>query len=149
MFRTLTLDSLSVTGLQAQLQQGADTRGVECHAHVEFQLTPNALEGSAPPQFTLQTRLTCTGTPVRAPQRPKLFEIEIRAVAVYRQIASGTISAGDFATHHTVFARHLFPALSLRCQALLHDLGMQNIRLPVDLPQQPQQAAEQGPVVLN
>lgn len=149
MFRALVLDSLSVVGLQAQMQQGPEARGVECHAHVEFQLTPAAVEGAQPPQFTLQTRLTCVGTPVRAPQRPKLFELEIRAVATYRQVAAGAISAGDFATHHTVFARHLFPALSLRAQALLQDLGMQNIRLPVDLPQQPAPAAEAGPVVLN
>lgn len=148
MFRALTLESLSVTGLQAQAQQGPEARGVECHAHVEFQLTPSLAEGAQPPLFVLQIRLGCVGTPVRGPNRQKLFDLEIRALAHYRQVAPGAISANDFATHHTVFARHLFAALSLRAQALLADLGMQNIRLPLDLPQQaaPTDAA---PVVLN
>jgi hypothetical protein len=148
MFRALTLEGLSIHGLKAEMHQTGDARGVECTAHVEFQLTPSAVEGSSPPQFALQTRLTCAGTPVRG-NRARLFDLEIRAVATYRQIASGSLSANDFAIHHTVFARHLFPAMSLRAQALLHDLGMQNIRLPVDLPQQPDPRAEQGPVVLN
>lgn len=148
MFRSLTLESISITGLQAQLQQGVEARGVECHAHVEFQLTPNQVEGAQPMLFVLQTRLSCVGTPLRGSNRSKLFDLEIRASANYRQVGAGAIAVGDFATHHTVFARHLFAALSLRAQSLLQDLGMQNIRLPLDLPQE-LSAAQQGPVVLN
>lgn len=149
LFRLLTLESLSLTGLQAQLQPGVEVRNVECNAHVEFQLTPSAIEASAPPQFALQVRLTCVGTPVRAAQRSKLFDLEIRALALYRQIGGEVLTPADFASHHAICARQLFPTLSGRAQTLLSDLGLQNIRLPLDLPRQLSAGADQGPVVLN
>jgi hypothetical protein len=148
MFPLLTLESLAFTALQAQLQAN-EARTVECNAHVEFQLTPSAVEGASPPQFALQTRLTCTGTPARGVQRNKLFDLELRAVAMYRQTAGEVLTAVDFASHHTIFARQLFPALSARAQSLLQDLGLTNIRLPLDLPQQLNTASIPGPVVLN
>lgn len=149
LFRLLTLETMSTTALQAQLQPGNDVRNVECNAHVEFQLTPSAIEGSNPAQFALQVRLTCIGTPLRNVQRNKLFDLEIRGVAIYRQVAGDTLAAADFASNHTVFARQLFPILAVRAQALLQELGLANIRLPLDLPQQLSASAEQGPVVLN
>lgn len=149
LFRLLTLESLSFTGLQAQLQQGVEVRNVECNAHVEFQLTPTAVEGSTPPQFALQIRLTCVGTPVRTTQRSKLFDLEIRAVAIYRQIGGELLTPTDFASHHAICARQLFPTLAGRAQVLLADLGLQNIRLPLDLPRELSASADQGPVVLN
>ncbi len=149
LFRLLTLENLSLTGLQAQLQQGVEVRNVECNAHVEFQLTPTLIEGSSPPQFALQIRLTCVGTPIRGAQRSKLFDLEIRAVAMYRQVGGEALNATDFASHHAICARQLFPALSARAQGLLADLGLQNIRLPLDLPRQLSANADQGPVVLN
>lgn len=148
LFRNLTLESLSLTAIQAQLQ-GNEARSTECNAHVEFQLTPSAVEGSMPPQFALQTRLTCVGTPVRAPQPQKLFDLEIRALAIYRQVGGEALNAADFATHHTVLARQLFPVLSARAQGLLQELGLHSIRLPLDLPQQLNQNPAPGTVVLN
>ncbi|MCB1601341.1 MAG: hypothetical protein KDI66_15090 [Xanthomonadales bacterium] len=149
LFRWLTLENLSLTGMQAALH-GNEARTTECNAHVEFQLTPSAVEGTVPPQFALQTRLTCVGTPVRGVPGTKLFDLEIRAVALYRQIGGESLNATDFATHHTVLARQLFPVLSIRAQTLLQDLGLHNIRLPMDLPQQlNQNPPTAGPVVLN
>lgn len=149
LFRQLTLDSLSFTSLQAQLLQGQEMRNVECNAHVELQLTPNAVEGSNPPQFALQIRLTCVGTPSRGVQRNRLFDLEIRALAIYRQISGEAFGAAVFAANHAVCARQLFPALSSRAQGLLSDLGLTSIRLPIDLPQQMAPSENQGPVVLN
>lgn len=149
LYSQLTLDSLSLTSLQARLLQGHEVRNVECHAHVELQLTPAAVEGSQPPQFTLQIRLGCVGTPTRGVQRNRLFDLEIRALAVYRQVAGEALGAAAFATHHAACARQLFPALVARAQGLLFDLGLTNIRLPLDLPQQPAAGEERGPVVLN
>lgn len=148
LFRCLTLESLSYTSLQAQLHAN-EARNIECNAHVEFQLTPSAVEGSMPPQFALQTRLTCIGTAMRGAPGNKLFELEIRALGLYRQIFGEVYSATDFATHHTVLARQLFPVLSARAQRLLQDLGLHSIRLPMDLPQQLNQNTAHGSVVLN
>ena len=149
LFRQLILESLSLTSLQAQLQPGQDVRNVECNAHVELQLTPTVVEGATPPQFALQIRLTCIGTPIRGVNRNKLFDLEIRAVAIYRQVSGEALSAAQFATHHAMCARQLFPALASRAQGLLSDLGLTSIRLPLDLPQQLTPSENQGPVVLN
>lgn len=149
LFRQLTLESLSLTSLQAQLQPGQEARNVECNAHVELQLTPTIVEGANPPQFALQVRLTCIGTPIRGAQRNKLFDLEIRAVALYRQVSGEALSAALFATHHAMCARQLFPVLSTRAQGLLSELGLTSIRLPLDLPQQLSPSSNQGPVVLN
>jgi hypothetical protein len=149
LFRLLTLESLSFTSMQAQLLQGQEMRNVECNAHVELQLTPTAVEGANPPQFALQIRLTCVGTPTRGVQRSRLFDLEIRALAIYRQVAGETLGASTFATNHAVCARQLFPALATRAQGLLSDLGLTSIRLPLDLPQQMAPTENQGPVVLN
>jgi hypothetical protein len=149
LFRQLTLESLSITSLQAQLLQGQEMRNVECNAHVELQLTPSAVEGAHPPQFALQVRLTCVGTPTRGVQRNRLFDLEIRALAMYRQVAGEVFGAAVFAANHAVCARQLFPALVARAQGLLSDLGMTSIRLPLDLPQQLTPTENQGPVVLN
>jgi len=149
LFRLLTLESLSITSLQAQLLQGQEMRNVECNAHVELQLTPSAVEGSSPPQFALQIRLTCVGTPTRGVQRNRLFDLEIRALAIYRQISGEAVNAATFAVNHAVCARQLFPALAARAQGLLSDLGLTSIRLPLDLPQQIAPSENQGPVVLN
>ncbi len=148
LFRLLTLESFSMSMLQAQLHQGNEARTAECNAHVEFQLTPTHIEGSAPAQFALQVRLSCVGTPVRGTPRNKLFELELRATALYRQHAGEALQPNDFATHHTIFARQLFPTLVTRAQAMLQELGLYTIRLPLDLPQQ-LTPANQGPVVLN
>ena len=149
LFRQLMLESLSLTSLQAQLQPGQDVRNVECNAHVELQLTPTVVEGANPPQFALQIRLTCIGTPIRGAHRNKLFDLEIRAVAIYRQVGAEVLTAAVFAAHHAMCARQLFPALASRAQGLLADLGLSNIRLPLDLPQQLTTSENQGPVVLN
>jgi hypothetical protein len=149
LFRQLTLESLSITSLQAQLLQGQEMRNVECNAHVELQLTPSVVEGANPPQFALQIRLTCIGTPTRGVQRNRLFDLEIRALAMYRQVAGEAFGAAVFAANHAVCARQLFPALAARAQALLSDLGLTSIRLPLDLPQQLAPAGNHGPVVLN
>lgn len=149
LFRSLTLESLSITSLQAQLLQGQEMRNVECHAHVELQLTPTAVEGAIPPQFALQIRLTCVGTPTRGVQRNRLFDLEIRALAMYRQVAGEALGVATFAANHAACARQLFPALASRAQGLLADLGLTSIRLPLDLPQQMTPTENHGPVVLN
>lgn len=135
MYRALSLESLSYTAVQAQLPAGSDARTTECNAHVEFQLTPSGVEGSAPPQYALQIRFSCTGTPLRGPARTRLFEIELKALAIYRQTGAG-VTLADFSGNHTVLARQLFPALAGRAQDLLERLGLHTIRLPLDLPQE-------------
>lgn len=135
LFRALSLESLSTTALQAQIPPGSDARGVECNAHVEFQLTPSAVDGANPPQFALQIRFSCHGTPMRGASRNRLFELEIKALALYRQTGA-TISLAEFTANHTVMARQLFPTLAGRAQDLLDRLGLHTIRLPLDLPQE-------------
>lgn len=135
MFRALSLESLSYTGVQAQIPPGTDARNTECNAHVEFQLTPSAVEGASPPQYALQIRFSCTGTPLRGSARQRLFEIELKALAIYRQ-SSGGVTLAEFSSHHTILARQLFPALAGRAQDLLERLGLHTIRLPLDLPQE-------------
>lgn len=150
LFRALTLESLSTTSLRAEIPTGSDPRAAsECHAHVEFQLTPSTVEGSQPPQFALHIRLGCIGTPLRAGQRTqRLFEIEIKSTAIYRQ-GGLSVSLADFGGHHTAFARQLFPALVSRAQDLLDRLGLHAVRLPLDLPQEVSQPAEVATGVLN
>lgn len=135
LYRALSLESLSTTSLQAQIPSGVDPRNTECNAHVEFQLTPNGVEGATPPQYALQIRLTCTGTPARGNPRTRLFELEIKALALYRQTGIA-VSLNDFTSNHTVLARQLFPLLASRAQDLLERLGLHAIRLPLDLPQE-------------
>ncbi len=150
LFRMLSLDSISVSALQAQLTPGVNVRDTECNAHVEFQLTPSAVENVSPPQFALQIRLSCNGTPLRGNTKQRLFDLEIKALAVYRQSTAEMVALSDFSANHTVFARQVFPALALRAQALLEQLGLHNIRLPVDLPHDLGNSGQTTtPVVLN
>ena len=149
LFRSLSLDSMSISGLQAQLTQGVAVRDTECNAHVEFQLTPSAVEGANPAQFALHIRLTCNGTPMRATNKTKLFELEIKALAIYRISGADSVSFGDFGANHTVFARQMFPALAQRAHGLLEQLGLHSIRLPLDLPHEINTGQSNAPLVLN
>ena len=149
LFRMLSLDSISISGLQAQLTQGSNVRDTECNAHVEFQLTPSAVDGANPPQFALHIRLSCNGTPMRATNKTKLFELEIKALAIYRMSGSDSVSVADFSANHTVFARRVFPALAQRAQMLLEQLGLHSIRLPLDLPHEINAGQNSAPLVLN
>lgn len=147
-YRNLALEGLTVTSLSAQAHQ-YPARDTECNAHVEFQLTPSAVEGAIPPQFALLVRLSCHGTPARldfGKRGERLFELELRAQATYRQTGSDTIVLSDFTTHHTIFARQLFPALVFRAQELLERLGLSAIRLPLDLPQEVSRSVPGPPV---
>jgi hypothetical protein len=150
LFRALTLESLTTSSLRAEIPTGSDPRAAaECHAHVEFQLTPSAVEGSQPPQFALHVRLGCVGTPLRPGQRTqRLFEIEIKSTAIYRQ-SGPAVSLADFGAHHTAFARQLFPVLASRAQDLLDRLGLHAVRLPLDLPQEISQSPEVATGALN
>ncbi len=149
LFRMLSLDSLSISSVQAHLMQGGVVRDTECNAHVEFQLTPSAVDGANPPQFALQIRLSCNGTPVRGANKARLFELEIKALAIYRQTSADQVPLNDFSANHTVFARQVFPALAMRAQALLEQLGLHSIRLPLDLPHEVNGGQGSAPVVLN
>ena len=149
LFRMLSLDSLSMSSVQAHLTQGGVKRDTECNAHVEFQLTPSAVDGANPPQFALQIRLSCNGTPVRNASKGRLFELEIKALAIYRQTSADPVPLNDFSANHTVFARQVFPALAMRAQALLEQLGLHSIRLPLDLPHEVNGVQGSAPIVLN
>lgn len=146
-YRNLSLESLSVSALNAQLRSAVGHQP-ECNAHVEFQLTPTAVEGAIPAQFALQIRLSCHGTPLRMDfnnRGDRLFELELRATAIYRQLGPESVSMADFTSWHTCFARQLFPALIFRAQELLERLGLPGIRLPLDLPQEMSQPQTSTP----
>ena len=113
-------------------------------------MTPSAVENAAPAQFALHIRLSCNGTPIRGNTKTRLFDLEIKALAIYRQATTEPVSLSDFSANHTVFARQVFPALALRAQSLLEQLGLHNIRLPVDLPHDLNNSGQTTtPVVLN
>lgn len=149
LFRMLSLDSLNFSSFQAHITQGGSLRDIECNAHVEFQLTPSTVDGANPPQFALHIRLTCNGTPVRDPSKTRLFELEIKSLAIYRQTGADSVSINDFSANHTVFARQVFPVLAMRAQALLEQLGLHSIRLPLDLPHEVNAGQNSAPLVLN
>lgn len=136
-------------GVRAEVPDDLRLRELESHAHVELQLTPSGVEGNAQYQFALRIRLLCTGTAAKAKVSSKLFEIELKAYAFYRQVALGQIPLEEFTANHTVFARQLFPALASRAQSLLDMLGLANIRIPLDLPPQPVQMEPPANVRLN
>ncbi len=149
LYHSLQLESLLMLGVRAEVPDDLRLRELESHAHVELQLTPSGVEGNAQYQFALRIRLLCTGTAAKVKVSSKLFEIELKAYAFYRQVALGQIPLEEFTANHTVFARQLFPALASRAQSLLDMLGLANIRIPLDLPPQPVQMEPPANVRLN
>jgi hypothetical protein len=137
LYHSLQLEALTLQGVRAEVTDDGRLREMECNAHVELQLTPLTVDQRANYQFALKIKLSCTGTPAKIQSNARVFDLELRALALYRQASMAPVSVEQFSADHTVFARQLFPALAMRAQALLDSLGMSNIRIPVDLPPQP------------
>lgn len=133
-YRNLVLEALQLQKVQAEVLV-ANARETPCHAHIEFQLTPMPIEGGSATQAALRVRLMCHGTPHHDAQQ-RLFQLEVGGIAWFRA-QHDAIDFSQFSEVHTVFARQLFPSFVLRAQGLLQDLGLVQIRLPIDLPQQP------------
>jgi hypothetical protein len=133
------LEYFSLAGYQVVKIGGELFRQVpqseHCQARVELNLTPQAPDGPAqfPGGFVIAVRFGVLGLPPFGAEDERLFALEVILNAAYRQELGAPIEFHEFQQHHTSLARQLFPLLQSHARQLLDTLGLQQVRLPIDL----------------
>lgn len=104
-----------------------------CQARIELKFTPQVPNGPAKNQGQLlQVRLSVLGLPQSGREEERFFTLEILINAHYRP--QGTDPGFDiFNRAHTSLTRQLLPLLQRRAVALLTEVGLHQIHLPIDL----------------
>jgi hypothetical protein len=111
-------------------------------ARVELKLSP--LQPSVPNDLPagvciMQARLHVLGVPPNEGESQRLFELDIAFNALYqpnidnRGQFNAELSFQTFCDAHGSLTRQLLPILERRASALLAELGLHHIRLPIDL----------------
>jgi hypothetical protein len=113
-------------------------------ARVELKLSPlqPSVPNDLPPGVcVMQARLHVLGIPPGEPETQRLFEVDIAFNALYQPNTDARgkplaeLSFQTFCDAHGSLTRQLLPMLERRASALLAELGLHHIRLPMDLSQ--------------
>ncbi len=104
-----------------------------CQARIELKFTPQMPNDPSKTQGQLlQVRLSVVGLPQSGREDERFFTLEILINAHYRP--QGTDPGFDiFNRAHTSLTRQLLPLLQRRAVALLMEVGLNQIHLPMDL----------------
>jgi len=104
-----------------------------CQARIELKFTPQVLNDPARAQGQmLQVKLSVVGLPQTGREDERYFTLEILINAHYRP--QGTDPGFEiFNRAHTSLTRQLLPLLQRRAMALLTEVGLHQIHLPIDL----------------
>jgi len=113
----------------------------QCQARVELNMTPQPPDGPGafPGGFVVAVRYGVLGTPPFGRDDERYFGLEVIVNAAYRQELGEPISFAAFQEHHTSLTRQLFPLLYSYAQRALGELGLCQIRLPLDIFPRPQE----------
>jgi hypothetical protein len=103
-----------------------------CQARIELKFTPQPTDPSRFQGQLLQAVLSVQGFSQKTREEERIFAAEVGINAIYRPI--GTDPGFDvFNRAHTSLTRQLLPLLQRRVVALLSEVGLQHIQLPIDL----------------
>jgi hypothetical protein len=106
-----------------------------CQARVEVKLMParNEGESGSTASYVLGIRLGCDGFPPGSQEQERLFTLELVLNLVYTQASGDPVSFDYFVAHHGSLARQIYPLLQNQANALLQQLGLGMVRLPLDI----------------
>lgn len=128
------LQHVQVSLLEARLLKTVKGSGSR-EARVELKLAPRPMKtdsGDEPPAYQVSATLSCEGGS-DDDDAPK-FVARIGVEAVYQQIEGEPLDVTEFGSHHASLTRQLYPLLQQELRMLLIRLGLEQLRLPFDLP---------------
>ncbi len=116
-------------------------------AKVELKLTPREMPtDQGVHQFQVTARMLCRGSREADTSDKPLFTIELVMQAVYRQFTGEPLSFEVFSQNHGSLTRQLYPLMHHQLQPVFKQFGLDQVRLPYDLFNQPQEPAPQRQV---
>lgn len=106
-------------------------------AKVELKLTPRDLpkDGDVA-QYQVTARLLCRGHREGAETIEPLFTLELVVQAVYRQFCGEEVDFETFTACHGSLTRQLYPLIHHQLSPVLKQFGLDQVKLPYDLPSQ-------------
>ena len=128
------LHHVQLSLLQAKLIATPKTQGAR-EAKVELKLVPRIVKtdsGEELPSYQVSARLSCrTGDKEDGGPR---FDARVGIEAIYRQIDGDPLDLSEFSAHHASLTRQLYPMMQQELRMLLVRLGLEQVKLPYDLP---------------
>jgi len=125
-----------VTRLNADLKEIV-AQDQKFSAKVELKLTPREIapDGEVP-QYQVTARMFCRGHREGLETAEPLFTIELVMQTVYRQFRGEPVDFQTFSASHGSLTRQLYPLIHHQLNPLLKQLGLDQVKLPYDLPTQ-------------
>ncbi len=120
--------------LEAKLRSPAKGHGSR-EARVELKLMPRPVKtdsGDEPPAYQVSAQLSCKGG-AEGDVAPS-FVARVGVEAVYQQIEGDPLDVTEFSAHHASLTRQLYPLLQQELRLMLMRLGLEQVKLPFDLP---------------
>jgi len=104
-------------------------------AKVELKLTPRDMprDGDVA-QFQVTARLLCRGHREGSETIEPLFNVELILQAVYRQFAGDEVDFETFTAYHGSLTRQLYPLIHHQLKPVFEQFGLDQVKLPYDLP---------------
>ena len=127
------LQQTQYSTLHAELNR-VPAENTEREAKVEFQLVPRKLKNppdSGSPAYQVTAKLNCKGMDKQGEE--PAFTVRIILEAVYLQVSGDPVPFDVFSSHHGEFTRQLYPLLQQQLRQLLSQLGLEQLKLPVDM----------------
>jgi hypothetical protein len=128
------LQHVQVSLIEAKLKSAPPAEGTR-EARVELKLTPRPVKadaGDALPAYQVSAQLSCRSD-AKDESAPR-FIARVGVEAVYQQINGDPLDMSAFSAHHGSLTRQLYPLLQQELRLLLVRLGLEQVKLPFDLP---------------
>jgi len=106
-------------------------------AKVELKLTPRDMhKDDDTAQYQVTARLLCRGNREGSESIEPLFTVELVVQAVYRQFCGDPVDFETFTACHSSLTRQLYPLIHHQLKPVLKQFGLDQVKLPYDLPGQ-------------
>ncbi|OAB61353.1 hypothetical protein AY599_10315 [Leptolyngbya valderiana BDU 20041] len=135
-----------VTRLNADLKEIV-VQDQKLNAKVELKLTPRNMppDGDVP-QYQVTARMLCRGQREGDDSPEPLFTIELVVQAVYRQFRGEPMDFETFTGSHGSLTRQLYPLIHHQLSPIFKQFGLEQVKLPYDLPNQTSETSAQRQV---
>jgi len=141
-----TLAHTQVTRLNADLKEIV-AQDQKFSAKVELKLTPRDMPADDDvPQYQVTARMMCRGHREGVELREPLFTVELVLQAVYRQFSGSEVDFETFTASHGSLTRQLYPLIHHQLMPVFKQFGLDQVKLPYDLPGQGSEAPAQRQV---
>ncbi len=107
---------------------------LELKTQVQFQLTPQAAAGDDRRMWPMRAALNCEGVNVLSKDESKsVFAIQCVMQLNYQQVLGENLRLEEVQQSHMSLSRQAYPILIDKAQPLLQQLGLLQVRLPMDM----------------